>query len=193
MQAQKYFSDQHPWMPGEHGQSPGTQSRLFACTPGFHSRPKCSVCLSKPSAPEHHPNLLVLLVLAASSPCQLSRPPSSLPSCGQCFLGPPGGWKWPCPAVHPCIHQFPRMSPWAPPGSYPVLVSTEVSSLGLHLVQIIHGLFHSFHQFLLSTYDATKQLNWTCKSVWLVSRKTAVFFCPLCLLLWCGQPELQTR
>ena len=41
--------------------------------------------------------------------------------------------------------------------------------------------------------DTTEQLNWTCKSVWLVSRKTAVFFCPLCLLLWSGQPELQTH
>lgn len=151
MQAQKYFLDQHPWMPGEHGQSPGTQSRLLACTPGFHSRPEC--CLPVKAFCPRHPNLIVLLMLAASSPCQLSRPPSSLPSRGQSFLDPPGGWEWPCPVPHPWTHQLPRMSSWAPPRSYAVLVSTEVPSLGLHLVQIIHGLFHSFHQFLLSTYD----------------------------------------
>lgn len=130
------------------GHSPDSLPALQA----FTAAPS-AVCLSKPSAPERHPNLLVLLMLAASSPCQLSRPPSSLPSRGQSVLGPPGGWKWPCPVPHPCTHQFPRMSPWAPPGGYPVLVNTEVPSLGLHLVQIIHGLFHSFHQFLLSTYD----------------------------------------
>ena len=41
--------------------------------------------------------------------------------------------------------------------------------------------------------DTTEQLNWTCISVWLVSRKTSVFFWPLCLLLWSDQPELQTH
>lgn len=91
------------------GHSPDSLPALQA----FTAAPS-AVCLSKPSAPERHPNLLVLLMLAASSPCQLSRPPSSLPSRGQSVLGPPGGWKWPCPVPHPCTHQFPRMSPWAP-------------------------------------------------------------------------------
>lgn len=70
MQAQKYFTDQHPWMPGEHGQSPGTQSRLFACTPGFHSRPECCLpvkafCPRTPSKSPSSPGAGCLLTLSA--------------------------------------------------------------------------------------------------------------------------------
>ena len=126
--------------------SPRAQARLLAGFGGFHSRPACS-----PNAPDLIPNhLLSLLVLAASSPSQLSGTSPSVLQRRETFRAPPGGSGPALPAPPLPAISFQRCPPPDTLSS-----SAELWCCGWHCSchLVCHPWFLSFHPFLLSAQD----------------------------------------